>query len=377
MREFRASVSLVMCTIAALLALGPAVRLLPRSGSVFKRWSDDVSLILHREANFDIFASPDGYYERLIDGSTAAPSSRVVSIVEGKTLGLLGLERKILHYRSDYLSWGFRSNLKIQTPDGLFITNSLGLADVEHPITKPRGTRRIVLLGDSFSRAYGVAADQTYGALLQRRLNERPGPAGAIRFEMLDFAVDGYITSQFPAMAEEARAFTPDLYLLGLTIRDEGGAYGFHMFRLMSQGLDLRYPLLRKLVKQSGASAADTEEVVSAKLAPYWDPITKWAFSELRTAAAPASVLVILLPSLDPEAEFTRTRRLLIELAIPFVDISECFAGIADLDALGVSPRDTHLNARGHRLTFDCLYLRLTHDPVLWRLVSGQGVREH
>jgi len=306
-----------------------------------------------------------------------------VSIVEAKTLGPLGLERRILQYRSDYLSWGFRSNLKIQTPDGLFTTNSLGLADVEHPITKPRGTRRIVLLGDSFSRAYGVAADQTYGALLQRRLNERPGPADAIQFEILNFAVDGYITTHFPAMAEEARPFNPDLYLLGLTIRDEEGAYGFHIFRLMSQRLDLRYPVLRELVKQSGASAEDTEEAVSAKIAPYWDPITRWAFSELRNAAAPAPVLVVLLPSLDPEARlrpearFTQTRQLLTELAIPFVDISACFAGIADLDALAVSPRNTHLNTRGHRLVFDCLYLRLTHDPALWRLVSGQGFREH
>ena len=206
----------------------------------------------------------------------------------------------------------------------------------------------------------------------------------ASQFEILNFAVDGYVPTQFPAMAGEARPFSPDLYLVGLTYHDrevDWSDWSFHLFRLVSQRRDLRYPQLRELVKQSGASPADSEQVISEKLARYWDPITRWAFSELRATAAPAPVLVILLPSVnDPhtsQSGFGRTRQLLTEFGIPFIDISDCFAGIANMDALRVSPGDDHVTARGHQLIFDCLYLRWTGDPApYWALVSGQSLQQ-
>jgi lysophospholipase L1-like esterase len=41
-------------------------------------------------------------------------------------------------------------------------TNSLGIRDVEHTLTKPEGTKRIVILGDSFSEGAGAPFDSAW-----------------------------------------------------------------------------------------------------------------------------------------------------------------------------------------------------------------------
>ena len=50
-----------------------------------------------------------------------------------------------------------------------FVTNSLGLRDDETPLLKPSGTKRIVVLGDSFTEGAGVAAENTYLSFLERK----------------------------------------------------------------------------------------------------------------------------------------------------------------------------------------------------------------
>lgn len=58
------------------------------------------------------------------------------------------------------------------------------------------------------------------------------------------------------------------------------------------------------------------------------------------------------------------------------MNLSNCFAGVADLGGLRVNGYDPHPNARGHRLIFESLYRRWTRDPVLWALVSGQSLQQ-
>jgi hypothetical protein len=50
--------------------------------------------------------------------------------------------------------------------------NSRGFHDVEHSQPKPPGTRRIVLVGDSFSEALQVNLDETYFRRLEKKLNQ-------------------------------------------------------------------------------------------------------------------------------------------------------------------------------------------------------------
>ena len=93
------------------------------------------------------------------------------------------------------------------------VTNSEGMRDRERPRARPPGTRRIVVLGDSFTFGYGVEGDALWTAVLERLL-----PAGT---EVLNFGVGGYSTQDEAAVLEhKALGFDPDLVLVAYTLND-------------------------------------------------------------------------------------------------------------------------------------------------------------
>ena len=51
-------------------------------------------------------------------------------------------------------------------------TNAYGLRDRDYPVAKPEGTFRIVGLGDSVMFGWGVAQDEPFLEVLERRLAE-------------------------------------------------------------------------------------------------------------------------------------------------------------------------------------------------------------
>jgi hypothetical protein len=92
-------------------------------------------------------------------------------------------------------------------------TNRFGMRGPEVERKKPARTFRIVGLGDSHMFGSGVAQDETYTWLLERRLNERA--TDGWRFEVLNFGAPGYSTVMEVATLEHrALAFDPDLVLM-------------------------------------------------------------------------------------------------------------------------------------------------------------------
>jgi lysophospholipase L1-like esterase len=55
-----------------------------------------------------------------------------------------------------------------------FRTNSKGLRYSEIPLEKPRGTRRVFVVGDSFTEGWGVEASERFTDLLERRFADAP-----------------------------------------------------------------------------------------------------------------------------------------------------------------------------------------------------------
>ncbi len=103
-------------------------------------------------------------------------------------------------------------------------SNSLGFRDREHPLEKPPGTFRVLVLGDSVAQGLRVEDDRDiFPVLLEARLRERGVPA-----EVLNFAVSGYDTRQeVENLAVKGLPFHPDLvlvaYCLNDTTRNDGG----------------------------------------------------------------------------------------------------------------------------------------------------------
>ena len=88
--------------------------------------------------------------------------------------------------------------------------NSAGFRDREHELTKPAGTRRVLLLGDSFVEALQVPFEQSITPLLEQRLrNKWPDT------EVIAVGASGWGTArQYLALREYGLRYKPDLVLL-------------------------------------------------------------------------------------------------------------------------------------------------------------------
>ena len=92
--------------------------------------------------------------------------------------------------------------------------NSQGLRDVDRPtVEKPSDTFRILLLGDSYVEGLRVPLNQTFGKVLEARLNAY-APA-KLRYEVVPAGVSGWGTDQqLLWFRKYGAAYQPDLVLL-------------------------------------------------------------------------------------------------------------------------------------------------------------------
>ncbi len=88
--------------------------------------------------------------------------------------------------------------------------NRDGLRDREHSKEKPPGTFRIAVLGDSYAQAIQVPVEQTFWAVMERRLRACPALKGR-EVEAINFGVDGYGTAQeLITLRRDAWKYHPD-----------------------------------------------------------------------------------------------------------------------------------------------------------------------
>jgi len=97
--------------------------------------------------------------------------------------------------------------------------NSMGFRDVEHPIPKPPGTFRILVLGDSFTYGIGAAFEETYAYRLEQTLNERF--KGQPRIEVIKAGISRYWPEpERLLLAHYGLAYQPDLVTVGFLPND-------------------------------------------------------------------------------------------------------------------------------------------------------------
>jgi hypothetical protein len=135
---------------------------------------------------------------------------------------LLEITVRLFFPTSDFLwQWDSRIGMRLvpgmrgrSVKPGIFDVevnvNSAGFRDREHPVDKPTGTKRIVLLGDSFVEAIQVPFEQSITAQLEDQLNRTTG-----HIEVINFGVSGTGTArQYLALREYGLRYKPDVVLL-------------------------------------------------------------------------------------------------------------------------------------------------------------------
>ena len=91
--------------------------------------------------------------------------------------------------------------------------NSAGFRDVEHPIEKPRGTYRILILGDSYTEARQVSLENTFGRKVEHEL-QSCGRLLSNKVEVINFGVPGYGNAEeLITLRSRGWAYDPDLVL--------------------------------------------------------------------------------------------------------------------------------------------------------------------
>lgn len=95
--------------------------------------------------------------------------------------------------------------------------NSAGLRDREHAKPKPANTFRVAVLGDSFAEARQVPIEDTFWAIMEKKLQQCPSVARR-QVEVINFGVAGYGTAQeLITLRREVWDYSPDLILLVVT----------------------------------------------------------------------------------------------------------------------------------------------------------------
>ena len=311
---------------------------------------------------------------------------------------------------------GFR--LRPGFADDRVTINAEGLRD-PHPVAKPAGVRRVLVLGDSFS--FGSPEDQLgpaqiYPRLLEARLGDDA--------QVINAGVPGWGTVQQAGwLARDGLAYAPDLVVVGFFVGNDvwenrggedmtvvDGALVPKQQRKPRSWLrrtrnkSRLYRLLRDLPEQLGdrLSGDSTQarwyhKIERSRMAVClpdqegWDEawsITRRELGRIRDMVAPAPVVVLVIPDefqVDPalrEAVAARDADLDLEaydlelpqrrlgaiaadLGLTVVDLLEPLrAQVAAGEAVYV-PLDSHWNAAGHALAVEAL---LAAPPLAgWR----------
>ena len=118
------------------------------------------------------------------------------------------IDKGILGYRMLPNSKGLDQEREISF---IIETNSNGLRDIDYDYDIPKGRRRIIVVGDSFTFGYGVDNQYTYPKVLERELNKY-GRAEVINAGMLSNS----LAQDMHCLKEALQHYRADIALLGL-----------------------------------------------------------------------------------------------------------------------------------------------------------------
>jgi lysophospholipase L1-like esterase len=322
----------------------------------------------------------EGYYEGLLSGDQAA-----VNAGGAQDPGMQGMEElwgggtRLNERLHDFLLYRPLPNIDwVDTKNHRHhVTNSLGFQDRDYPFDRAPHTRRIVIVGDSMTRALGVEPGQGYEPLLEEYLNDHETTPEIRSFEVINLGVSGYrMTQIFDVAFQVAPRYKPDVYVVGLTWLTVGRRWGLHLSQLVEQGIDPRYDFLRQVIHDAGLKRGDSPVTSRAKLARFMLPTLRWGLTELRRRAEAegAHVVVLLLPHIN-EAEplvhmFNPVEAMLREERIPYVS---ALSALADKDLKALDCGDgIHPNAEGHRLILQALLRDMRSEPEAEALLLGR-----
>lgn len=369
--------SLVSLTLLLIISL-PAVREI-----VPERWSRALASLHDTGLNVrDAASHHRGYYEQLdvrgqLDAAVAKSSADRSQWLDATQAG-------IIRNREDRIERDLYPSLDLIWNGNAFTTNTHGMRDREYSLAKPEGTYRIALLGPSHVMGNGVADQETFESLVEQRLNEELAGTARRKFEILNFAVDGFTLPQQLAMLEDrVLQFAPDMVIVNHYHRGRAMTERY-LGKVTWKGIpieeDLRVILARAgidqvdrgsvpiptelgraLARNLGVDPRMPQGEFDARVRRISDEVNEWALQRIanvvREAGAVPMVLALNAVIEDAPAEVPNLEAIQrANLAV--FDLFNVFPA-GERATLRVAPGDDHPNAMGHRLIAETLYPQL------------------
>lgn len=324
------------------------------SGLERLRWAigcDEVENLDRLLSRVDGDHADHGYYNQLIDTGLrpGQPPSIAVAVDEVREIVL-------------------RPNLSIRRDDGTrWSTNAMGMRDRPYATSKPAGTFRIAMMGDSIGVGLGVGDGLGFEPLLERWLDDRSRRSGGPAVEILNLALPGRSPGQrWDHFQKVGWATDPDLVLFEATPADINWDRR-RLSEILPRGIGWETPIYGDVLMRSGIRPGATTQEYWEALAPYrWDLLASAYRSVAEVCRARGVPCVwVLIPRVGRSVEPEYHRRLVATARdagfTAVVDVSDAFEG-SDPAALAIDPSDFHPNVEGHAL----LARRLA--PALWPL---------
>jgi hypothetical protein len=242
-------------------------------------------------------------------------------------------------------------------------TNAFGQRDREYERAKPPNTFRIALIGSSPEMGWCVGDAESYQALVEERLAREQTPRTGLRYEILNFGVNGLSAIEQPAaVRDQVAGFAPDAVLYG--------AHGADRYYVMTRlgkavraGVPLEDAYLTRLLAETRIDARTPETWALRRLSPRVDDLLLDAYrataEAIRAIGARPIWLWVPLPRGSVPAEGVAMGALAEQAGFAIFSLEGAY-GDTDPETLSVATWDGHPNARGHRLLADKLYQVLT-----------------
>ena len=262
-------------------------------------------------------------------------------------------------------------NQSLVRNDGtLWSTNALGMRDRPYTLSRPPGTFRIAMTGDSIGVGLGVGDGRGFEPAIERWLDEQSRRHGGPAVEILNLCLPGRGPGQrWDHFQKVGWATDPDLVLFEATDADIGWDHR-RLAELLPRGIGWDSAIYGDVLARSCIRPGGTKLDYGHALRPF-----RWALLEAayRSVAADCRsrgvpCLWVLIPRVGRPVD-PADRRRLVDLAraagfTAVLDISDAFVG-SDPAALAIHPSDFHPNAEGHALLARRLSAALWPLPVL------------
>jgi lysophospholipase L1-like esterase len=254
--------------------------------------------------------------------------------------------------------------------------NDLGYRDLNHPVAKPPGVLRIIVIGDSIAQGTGIRDDKAiFPRLLEMNLRLK-----GVSAEVQNFGVPGYNTQQeVETLIARGLAYSPDIVILSYCLNDrsfEAGRMPYGMARnaLAKRATDdsqrlqwltrsalFRYVYFGLIFQHTGAS-----DEVERRFGAVFADTVKESFGRLSELSRTHNfkVIVSVFPLFRKkkaedfegysfQSEHTYVRTLSEENDFVHLDLLETFRACAREGPVATDVY--HPNERGHRCAAEAL----------------------